>query len=81
MQLCGYWPVERLWAEYLNEAWLQKVNYMCISIAAGALWASEQKKEPWPAGEADQAVSDVDPPSLRAFHGTDYSSMKPKEGP
>lgn len=40
MQLCGlvwYWPVEKLWPEYLSEVLLQKVNKMCISIAAGAL--------------------------------------------
>lgn len=43
MQLC--WlsvvlAVEKLWAEYVNEVWLQKVNDMCISIAAGALWGT-----------------------------------------
>lgn len=40
MQLCGlawYWPVKKLWAEYLSEVWLQKVNDMCISITASAL--------------------------------------------
>lgn len=43
MQLCDLvrsWPVENLWAKYLSEVWLQKVNCMCISIAAGALWAN-----------------------------------------
>lgn len=83
MQRCGLvWPVEKLGAEYLDGVWLQKVNYTRTSIAAGALWANiEQKKDPWPVGEADQAVSDADPPSMRAFHGTDYRTMEPKEGP
>lgn len=67
MQLCGLvwcWPVGKLWAEYLN-VWLQKVNDMCISIAVGALWGNTGKA--WPAGEADQALSDADPPSLKGI--------------
>lgn len=40
----------------------------------------EQKKEPWPAGEAGQAAGDADPLSRRTLLGTGYGTVQLKEG-